>query len=307
MQRRARRRSRRHRHALPDAARRSAGRWPRARTSCTTSRSRTRSRRSSRGGRTTRRTTSPCGRSSCRRATGPRCARGCSTTSSRRRRARTQSYWLDRKPDVFLDERLAAGRRRLVQLRHERLGRAGGRARGDARHRRGERALHPHGRRQPHPRLDRSSMLVEAPHEWKFLRRPPRTDEEDEIAAVICSLVGERDRAGRRHVPARHRHGVRGDVRRSSRAPARPRRAHGADLRRHPGAGRAGRDHGRAEDAASGQDRRRVVRAADRGRVRAGRRRPAVRAVLHEPHERHPGDRRARQHVRRSTTRCSST
>ena len=36
-----------------------------------------------------------------------------------------------------------------------------------------------------------------------------------------------------------------------------------------------------------------------RGRVRAGRWRPALRAVLHEPHERHPGDRRARQHVRR--------
>jgi 4-hydroxybutyrate CoA-transferase len=38
--------------------------------------------------------------------------------------------------------------------------------------------------------IDQIELLVEAPTEWKFLRRPPNTDEESEIAAVICSLVG---------------------------------------------------------------------------------------------------------------------
>lgn len=38
--------------------------------------------------------------------------------------------------------------------------------------------------------ISQVERLVEAPREWKFLRRPPRTPEEDEITAVICSLVG---------------------------------------------------------------------------------------------------------------------
>jgi acyl-CoA hydrolase len=37
--------------------------------------------------------------------------------------------------------------------------------------------------------ISRFEKLVEAPKEWKFLRRTPPTDEESSIAAVICSLV----------------------------------------------------------------------------------------------------------------------
>jgi 4-hydroxybutyrate CoA-transferase len=37
--------------------------------------------------------------------------------------------------------------------------------------------------------ISKFAKLVEAPEEWKYLRRPPRTDEENGITEVICSLV----------------------------------------------------------------------------------------------------------------------
>lgn len=99
------------------------------------------------------------------------------------------SYWLDRKPDVFLvsvsppdDEgwcsfgmsvwgapEVAREAGIVIAEVNDRLIRTGG-----------DNRIHV-------SRLDR---LVEAPHAWKYLRRPPNTHEENELAAVICSLVG---------------------------------------------------------------------------------------------------------------------
>jgi 4-hydroxybutyrate CoA-transferase len=99
-----------------------------------------------------------------------------------------ESYWLDRKPDVFLTSvsppdadgwcsfgmsvwgapEVAAVATHIVGEVNERLIRTGGNNR-----------IH----------VSQFEKLVEAPKEWKFLRRPPRTHEEDELAAVICSLV----------------------------------------------------------------------------------------------------------------------
>ncbi len=99
------------------------------------------------------------------------------------------SYWLDRHPDVFLTSvsppdangwcsfgmsvwgapEVAREATHIVGEINERLIRTGG---------------------DNHIHISQIEALVEAPREWKFLRRPPRTDEEDELAAVICSLVG---------------------------------------------------------------------------------------------------------------------
>jgi len=100
-----------------------------------------------------------------------------------------QSYWLDRRPDLFLvsvsppdDEgwcsfgmsvwgapEVARDARHVVAEVNPRLIRTGG-----------DNRIH----------VDQIELLVEAPQQWKFLRRPPATHEETEIATVICSLVG---------------------------------------------------------------------------------------------------------------------
>ncbi|MDP9236921.1 MAG: hypothetical protein M3P30_05915 [Chloroflexota bacterium] len=100
-----------------------------------------------------------------------------------------ESYWLDRKPDVFLvsisppdDDgwcsfgmsvwgapEVAREATHLIGEVNESFIRTGG-----------DNRIH----------ISKFERLVEAPREWKFLRRSPRTGEEDEIAAVICSLVG---------------------------------------------------------------------------------------------------------------------
>ncbi|MEX2247600.1 MAG: acetyl-CoA hydrolase/transferase C-terminal domain-containing protein [Dehalococcoidia bacterium] len=99
-----------------------------------------------------------------------------------------QSYWLDRKPDVFLvavsppdaegwcsfgmsvwgAPEVAREATHLIGEVNDRLIRTGG-----------DNRIH----------VSRFENLVEAPREWKYLRRPPRTDEETGIAEVICSLV----------------------------------------------------------------------------------------------------------------------
>ncbi len=99
-----------------------------------------------------------------------------------------ESYWLDRQPDVFLTSvsppdddgwcsfgmsvwgapEVAAVATHVIGEVNDRFVRTGGNNR-----------IH----------VSQIEMLVEAPHEWKFLRRAPRTSEEDELAAVICSLV----------------------------------------------------------------------------------------------------------------------
>jgi len=99
------------------------------------------------------------------------------------------SYWLDRKPDVFLTSisppdddgwcsfgmsvwgapEVAREATRVIGEVNERFIRTGG-----------DNRVH----------ISRFEKLVEAPVEWKFLRRTPPTDEESGIAAVICSVVG---------------------------------------------------------------------------------------------------------------------
>jgi 4-hydroxybutyrate CoA-transferase len=99
-----------------------------------------------------------------------------------------ESYWLDRKPDVFLvavsppdDDgwcsfgmsvwgapEVAREATHVVGEVNDRLIRTGG-----------DNRIH----------VSRFEKLVEAPREWKYLRRTPPTDEETEVASVICSLV----------------------------------------------------------------------------------------------------------------------
>lgn len=100
-----------------------------------------------------------------------------------------QSYWLDRAPDVFLvsvsppDDGgwcsfgmsvwgapdVAREAAQVIAEVNPRLIRTGG-----------DNRIH----------VSQIETLVEAPLEWKYLRRTPPTDAETEIAAVICSLVG---------------------------------------------------------------------------------------------------------------------
>jgi 4-hydroxybutyrate CoA-transferase len=99
-----------------------------------------------------------------------------------------QSYWLDRQPDVFLTSvsppdadgwcsfgmsvwgapEVAKAATHVIGEVNERFIRTGG-----------DNRVH----------IDQIERLVEAPREWKYLRRPPPTEEEMGIAAVICSLV----------------------------------------------------------------------------------------------------------------------
>ena len=99
-----------------------------------------------------------------------------------------RSYWLDRTPDVFLVSvsppdadgwcsfgmsvwgapEVAREAACMVGEVNERLIRTGG-----------DNRIH----------VSRFASLVEAPREWKFLQRTPRTDEENEVTDVVCSLV----------------------------------------------------------------------------------------------------------------------
>ncbi len=99
-----------------------------------------------------------------------------------------RSYWLDRAPDVFLVSvsppdaegwcsfgmsvwgapEVAREAAHVIGEVNERLIRTGG-----------DNRIH----------VSAFERLVEAPPAWKFLRRPAPSDEESEIAAVICSLV----------------------------------------------------------------------------------------------------------------------
>ncbi len=99
-----------------------------------------------------------------------------------------ESYWLSRKPDVFLTSvsppdadgwcsfgmsvwgapEVASEAAHVIAEVNERFIRTGGNNR-----------IH----------VSAIEKLVVPAHIWKFLQRPPRTAEEDELAAVICSLV----------------------------------------------------------------------------------------------------------------------
>ncbi len=99
------------------------------------------------------------------------------------------SYWLDRKPDVFLvsvsppDDSGWCSFGMSVWGAPE-VAREAGIVIGEV----NDRLIRTGGDNRIHvSRLDR---LVEAPRVWKYLRRPPNTAEENELAAVICSLVG---------------------------------------------------------------------------------------------------------------------
>jgi 4-hydroxybutyrate CoA-transferase len=100
-----------------------------------------------------------------------------------------QSYWLDRKPDVFLvsvsppddDGWCSFG---MSVWGAPEVAREAGHVVGEV----NERFVRTGGDNRIH--IDQIEALVEAPQHWKWLRRPARTGEEDELAAVICSLVG---------------------------------------------------------------------------------------------------------------------
>jgi acyl-CoA hydrolase len=99
-----------------------------------------------------------------------------------------QSYWLDRTPDVFLTSISPPDREGWCSFGMSVWG-APEVAR-EATHVIGEvneRFIRTGGDNRVH--ISRFEKLVEAPAEWKYLRRPPPTDEESGIAAVICSLV----------------------------------------------------------------------------------------------------------------------
>ncbi len=99
-----------------------------------------------------------------------------------------ESYWLDRRPDVFLTSisppdadgwcsfgmsvwgapEVAAQARTVIGEVNPHFIRTGG-----------DNRVH----------IDRFDALVDAPEHWAYLRRPPRTEEETGITEVICSLV----------------------------------------------------------------------------------------------------------------------
>jgi acyl-CoA hydrolase len=99
-----------------------------------------------------------------------------------------ESYWLDRKPDVFLtsisppdDDGWCSfgmsvwGAPEVVEQATCVIGEVNARL------------IRTGGNNRVH--ISKFAKLVEAPEEWKYLRRPPRTDEENGITEVICSLV----------------------------------------------------------------------------------------------------------------------
>jgi acyl-CoA hydrolase len=99
------------------------------------------------------------------------------------------SYWLDRAPDVFLvsisppdgDGWCSFG---MSVWGAPEVAREATHVIGEV----NDRFIRTGGDNRVH--ISRFEKLVEAPREWKFLRRPPPTDEESAIAAVVCSVVG---------------------------------------------------------------------------------------------------------------------
>jgi 4-hydroxybutyrate CoA-transferase len=99
-----------------------------------------------------------------------------------------RSYWLDRRPDVFLvsvsppdaDGWCSFG---MSVWGAPEVAREAAHVIGEV----NERFIRTGGDNRIH--VSRFEKLVEAPPAWKYLRRPPRTTDEDELAAVICSLV----------------------------------------------------------------------------------------------------------------------
>ncbi|MHB8683309.1 MAG: acetyl-CoA hydrolase/transferase family protein [Dehalococcoidia bacterium] len=100
-----------------------------------------------------------------------------------------ESYWLDRKPDVFLvsvsppddDGWCSFG---MSVWGAPEVARAAAHVIGEV----NPRFIRTGGDNRIH--ISRFEALVEAPAVWKYLRRPPRNEEENALAAVICSLVG---------------------------------------------------------------------------------------------------------------------
>lgn len=99
-----------------------------------------------------------------------------------------QSYWLDRQPDVFLtsisppdDDGWCSfgmsvwGAPEVCREATTVIGEVN------------ERFIRTGGDNRVH--ISRFAKLVDAPPVWKYLRRPPRTDEENAITDVICTLV----------------------------------------------------------------------------------------------------------------------
>jgi acyl-CoA hydrolase len=99
------------------------------------------------------------------------------------------SYWLDRTPDAFLvsisppdDDGWCSfgmsvwGAPEVAREATHVIGEVNGRF------------IRTGGDNRVH--ISRFEKLVEAPREWKFLRRAPPTEAESGIAAVICSVVG---------------------------------------------------------------------------------------------------------------------
>jgi acyl-CoA hydrolase len=99
-----------------------------------------------------------------------------------------QSYWLDRQPDVFLtsisppdgDGWCSFG---MSVWGAPEVCRAATTVIGEV----NERFIRTGGDNRVH--ISRFAKLVDAPPVWKYLRRPPRTDEENAITDVICTLV----------------------------------------------------------------------------------------------------------------------
>jgi len=99
-----------------------------------------------------------------------------------------ESYWLDRKPDLFLvsisppdDEGWCSfgmsvwGAPEVCRAATAVIGEVN------------ERFIRTGGDNRVH--ISRFDALVEAPPVWKYLRRPPRTEEENAITDVVCTLV----------------------------------------------------------------------------------------------------------------------
>ncbi len=101
-----------------------------------------------------------------------------------------QSYWLDRKPDVFLtgisppDEDGWCSLGMSVWGAPE-VAREASHVIGEV----NERFIRTGGDNRVH--ISRFEKLVEAAPAWKYLQRPPRTDDEAAIAGVICALVAD--------------------------------------------------------------------------------------------------------------------
>lgn len=99
-----------------------------------------------------------------------------------------ESYWLDRKPDVFLVSISPPDAGGWCSFGMSVWGapevvREAGIVIGEV----NPRFIRTGGENRVH--ISRFDALVDAPERWAYLRRPPRTEEETGITEVICSLV----------------------------------------------------------------------------------------------------------------------